>query len=547
MKISILVLVALCATRLLRNQSAAQRHWILAVAIVCAGVLPMLELLVPAWPLSIGSPSFAELTLPSHPAAATERTSTFSADRITRQAGAPVVGSARDAVRGWSTRSILALMWIAGVAMGLLVLVLGLIRLAWLRSRARPVTLANWTTLSEQIAREYGLRHPVRVLQSDDSSLLATWGVVSPTIMIPGGAERWPDDLVGMVLSHELAHIRRGDWIVQISAELVRSMYWFNPLVWLACRRLRLESEHACDDAVLRSGVDSSAYASHLLGLARAFNHRHPLFPAPAMARSSSLHKRVTAMLNDRQNRSPMSPFARVATVMALAVIAGTIAAAQVFATFSGSLVDPQGAALPGVRVTLSNAERQIKYDAQTNRRGEFEIVGLPPGDYVFEVQVPGFKPYRAALTMTGDNARRAITLEIGSVAEEIVIAGDGDSSSRAVQTASPRPNPPCPSTAATADVPIGGNIRPPNKIRDVRPQYPASVRGTGADATIVLDALIGTDGFLKDVRVREPANREFANALLAAVNQWQYDSTLLNCVPIEVAVTITGRFVHGR
>jgi hypothetical protein len=248
-------------------------------------------------------------------------------------------------------------------------------------------------------------------------------------------------------------------------------------------------------------------------------------------------------MLNDRQNQRPLSRSGRIATVIVLVSIASAIAAAQVFATFSGSLADPQGAVLPGVHVTLSTADRQTKYDVQSSRRGEFEFVGLPPGDYVFEAQVPGFKPYRAALTMAGANVHRAVTLQIGSVHETITIAGEGDPSGAAVQTASPRANPPCPSTAPAGDPPIGGNIRPPNKIRDVKPLYPASLRGTGADGTVVLDARIGLDGFLKDVRVREPANREFATALLAAVAQWQYDSTLLNCTPTETPITVTGRF----
>jgi len=547
MKVSIFVLLALCATSLLRNRSAALRHWILAVTILCAAVLPMLELLVPSWPLSFRPPSFSELTVESRDAPTPHGSSRSFIARAARRATDPIDRSASDGIRDWSIAAVLAPIWIAGMAISLLVLAAGLSRLAWLRSRSHAVTIGNWPMLSEEISREYGLRRRVRLVQSDQPSLLATWGLTSPTIVIPAAAERWPDDLVRIVLRHELAHIRRGDWTIQMAAEIVRSVYWFNPILWLACRRLRLESERACDDAVISGGVQSSAYATHLLGLARALNHRHALFPATAMARPSSLHKRVTAMLNDCQNRSPMSRFARVATVVTLVVIAAAIAAAQVFATFSGLLADPQGAVLPGVHVTLSNADRQTKYDAQSNRRGEFEFVGLPPGDYAFEVQVPGFKPYRAALTMAGVNVHRAITLQIGSLQETINIAADGDTSSHGVETASPRANPPCPSTAPAGDPPIGGNIRPPNKIRDVRPQYPSSLRGTGAEGTVVLDARIGLDGFIKDPRVREPANREFANALIAAVTQWQYDSTLLNCVPMEPAITVTGRFQQRR
>lgn len=547
MKVSILLLVALSATALLRNRSAALRHWVLAVAIVCAAALPVFESIAPSWPLSFRSSSLSELRVESPVAARPEPSSpSFPAATAHREVDSRD-RSAPGGVRDWSIASMLKQIWIAGMAISLLVLAVGLSRLAWLRSRSHPVTTGNWPRLSQEIARECRLRRRVWLLQSDHPSLLATWGVRSPSIIIPAAAERWPDDLVRVVLCHELAHIRRGDWIIQMAAEIVRSVYWFNPILWFACGRLRLESEHACDDAVLRSGVEGSAYASHLLGLARALNHRHGSFPAPAMARSSSLHKRVTAMLNNSQNRTPMSRVARVATVIALAVIAGAIAAAQVFATFSGSLADAQGAVLPGVDVTLFNANRQMKYDGKSNRSGEFEFVGLPPGDYVFEARVPGFKPYRAALTMTGTHVRQAITMHIGSLEETVTIRDGDDIPSAPVQTLAPRVNPPCSPAGAAGDVPIGGNVRPPRRIRDVKPQYPASLRGTGTEGTVVLDAQIGLDGFLKDVRVHEPANREFANALVTAVNQWQWDSTLLNCVPTEVAITVTGRFQHRR
>ena len=137
------------------------------------------------------------------------------------------------------------------------------------------------------------------LLQSTHPSLLVTWGLARPKVILPAAADAWTDARARVVLSHELAHIRRGDWIVQLSAELLRAFYWFNPLLWIACRRLRLESEHACDDEVMSRGVEGTDYATHLIELARALNQRrHMWFPAPAMARPSSLERRVRAMLN---------------------------------------------------------------------------------------------------------------------------------------------------------------------------------------------------------------------------------------------------------
>jgi beta-lactamase regulating signal transducer with metallopeptidase domain len=547
MKASILVLVALCAARLLRNRSAALRHWIVALAIGGAAVLPICESFLPSWGLSLRPASFGEIPRESRVDLGAPLPVRSARGTTAPRTAGLVERLVPNDMNGWEMASVVRRTWIAGTTISLAILAVGLARLTSLRSRARELTAGDWPILAAEISRELGLKRSVRLLLSDHPLLLATWGVRSPSIIVPAAARHWPDDLVRIVLRHELAHIRRCDWSIQMASEIVRSLYWFNPVFWLACRRLRLESEHACDDAVLRSGVDGAVYARYLIDLARELNHPPRLFPAPAIARSSSLHKRVTAMLNVCQNRNAMSLSARVISLVVLVVVAGAIAAAQVFATFSGSLVDAQDAVLPGVAVTLTNADRQTKYDAQSNRTGEFEFVGLPPGDYVFEVLVPGFKPYRAALTMTGANIRRVITMQIGSIQETVTVADGDDVTSLPVQAASARPNHPCSPAGAAGDVAIGGNVRPPRRIRDVKPVYPASLRGTGTEGAVVLDAVIGLDGFLKDVRVHEPANRELADALVTAVNQWQWDSTLLNCVPTEVAITVTGRFERRR
>ena len=120
------------------------------------------------------------------------------------------------------------------------------------------------------------------------------------------------------VLSHELAHIRRHDWLVQMGAEALRAVLWFNPLAWIVCHRLRRESEQACDDEVLSVGVVGRDYATHLLALARQC--RRPLATwaaALSMAHPSTLERRIVAMLNPRLDRRAPSRRA-VATLAGL-------------------------------------------------------------------------------------------------------------------------------------------------------------------------------------------------------------------------------------
>ena len=252
-------------------------------------------------------------------------------------------------------------------------------------------------------------------------------------------------------------------------------------------------------------------------------------------------------MLNTRVDRSPVSRRARVATIALLLAATAAIAAPQSFTTFSGSLVDPQGGALPGARVTLSNAARQTKYEVQTRSTGEFEVPGLPPGEYAVEVQLPGFQLYRATVTMQGASMHRDITLNLGTLHETITVDDAPLTPTPSPRAVAARPNPVCETGAASGNVRLGGNIRAPRKLKDVRPIYPAALRGTGAEAEVVLDAVIGVDGMVKDMQPRDSAQPAFADALMTAVAQWEFDSTLLNCVPVEVPITITGKFVPQR
>ena len=182
------------------------------------------------------------------------------------------------------------------------------------------------------------------LLQSDHPSLLVTWGSTRPKVILPATASSWAEDRARIGPCHELAHIQRGDWVVQMAAEILRSVFWFNPLVWAASVRLRQESEYACDDAVLDGAVDGADYAGHLLDLARTlYAERRMGLAALAMARPSSLEGRIRAMLNANVNRKPLTRSFRLLTVISLLSLTLPMAglgAQSTFVTVSGSVLD---------------------------------------------------------------------------------------------------------------------------------------------------------------------------------------------------------------
>ena len=245
MKPSLMLLAGLGLAALLRRQSAAVRHWVLALAVGCAATVPLVESMGPSWQLS-GAVSGAIMRFGTSPPSGSVTTRTEPqppAGGSTASARAPGMAAPADSSRTPTAREWLRMTWGAGAILGVLLLVSGLGRLAWLASRARRLSGGVWVDLAGELAREYRLGRPIQVLQSDHASLLATWGFFRPSIIVPAGADSWTPDRIRVVLSHELAHVRRGDWIVQLGAELLRSFYWFNPLTWIVCRQLRLDSE----------------------------------------------------------------------------------------------------------------------------------------------------------------------------------------------------------------------------------------------------------------------------------------------------------------
>ena len=128
-----------------------------------------------------------------------------------------------------------------------------------------------------------------------------TCGVLKPAIILPASAQQWDEASLRCALRHELEHVARWDFLTHCLSRIVCAAYWFHPLVWAAWRRLRLEAERACDDAVLRED-DARDYASLLVSIAQreAADTRQPLL---AMAGRDDLAARVAAVLDHDQAR----------------------------------------------------------------------------------------------------------------------------------------------------------------------------------------------------------------------------------------------------
>ena len=253
-------------------------------------------------------------------------------------------------------------------------------------------------------------------------------------------------------------------------------------------------------------------------------------------------------MLNNRVDRTPVTPRAALAVVAALVSItipiAGLSTLAQTrFATVSGTATDETGAVLVNATLALSNVRTQAKYEVRTDQSGAFEFVGLPAGDYAFEARVLGFEASKEDVTVgVGESLQKNVALKIGTVQETITVTADREQPDASrqgsgVATArAPRPRP-CPNPA------VGGCIGPPVKVKDVRPLYPPALRESAMRGMVSLEGQIGTDGRMKDMRVVSSPHPAFERAALDAVGEWEFTPTTLNGRVVDTRINVSVSF----
>jgi TonB family protein len=520
---SIVLLAGLAVMLLLKSQPAALRHWALAAAVGLASAQPLIQWLVPAVPV----PSV-------HWAVESRTTVAFTETAVALDRGA--TSSARARPIDWP--GLITRVWVAGTAVSIGILIAGIGWLSWLGARARPAG-PDWIEAEVVVRGRVKLRRAIRVAITPHPALIVTWGFFRPVILLPIDADLWSAERKRLVIAHEMAHLIRHDWLIQLFAEVARAFNWYNPLFWIACARLRRESEYACDDIVLDTGVTGTCYAEHLIGLARESRpHGRTWLPAPSAARPSTLERRVRAMLNPDLNRQPVSRRQQLSVAALLCAIALPLSAtSQPSSAPSGRVSDPSGRPLADATLRLAPSNGGETAETRSDANGNFQFAQLPAGEYMLSVRYPGFSASRQRMQLSSGGTTIELQVQIGTLQETITVAG----ASQFTRVVTEDRN----NTAAPACSPslTGGQLTPPMKVRDVRPRYRQEWLDAGLQGVILMKATIGRDGKVRGVDVISPVNAELEDEAMAAVGQWEFSPTYLNCEPVEVQMYVTVQF----
>jgi GWxTD domain-containing protein len=204
-------------------------------------------------------------------------------------------------------------LWLAGV-----LLIATYRAAAWifairLRRRGTRTVPTEWIARLKTLSARIGVLRPVLLFESALAEVPVMIGWLRPAILVPlGMLVQLPADQVEAILLHELAHIRRADYLVSILQSAVEALLFYHPAVWWISGVMRAERENCCDDLVLASQADPHVYATALLSIEQG---RSAFEPALA-ANNGDLLKRVRRVLRTSEARSSGFP-----AVVALALV----------------------------------------------------------------------------------------------------------------------------------------------------------------------------------------------------------------------------------
>jgi len=293
-----------------RRASAATRHIIWTIGLVTTTALPLLIVALPSVSIELPAvPGDAPIARSVKPASAPIAPAPLA---ITSRAVAPVdaVLARHDSARSAATpaatfdradaASALLLLWAMGATLVIARFASGLAQARAIAAEGREVTDAEL----DELRRWLGVTRPIRLIENARAAVPMTYGTRRPTLVVPADFATWSASRRRVVLLHELAHIRRLDWLTQSAGQIAKALFWFHPIAWMAERGQRLEAEKAADDVVLRAGTRASTYAEHLLAIVRTLTSAPTLAGTVPMA-GSSFEDRVRSILDTGRARGP--------------------------------------------------------------------------------------------------------------------------------------------------------------------------------------------------------------------------------------------------
>ena len=318
------------ALRALRTSAPDVRYVVSAIALALMATMPLVTG-VQAWRAArADAAATAFVASPEPGSAATLLRAT--------EPGSPVHRAARECstdVRCGASVSaagperwfpLVVFVWMTGVALLALRLVGGWIYIHRLKTRGAVAADATLRAVVGRLTRTLHISRPVQLLQAPGVDVPTVVGWLKPVILLPVSTLAGLSPLqVEAILAHELAHIRRHDFLVNLLQSLLETLLFYHPAVWWLSRRIRIEREHCCDDLAVALCGDPIVYARALADLEELRGVSTQLAMA---ANGGALVERIRRLLaapSTHADRGPAWLAAAAALVLMLGLAGGAV------------------------------------------------------------------------------------------------------------------------------------------------------------------------------------------------------------------------------
>jgi beta-lactamase regulating signal transducer with metallopeptidase domain len=211
--------------------------------------------------------------------------------------------------------------WLAGVIVLSSRLLVSWARARHLVHRGGNDASAQWQHAARRLSDALGLRRAVRLVESAAVEVPSVIGSLRPVVLLPASTlTGMTPEQIEMVLAHELAHIRRHDFFVNLLQAMVETLMFYHPAVWWMSRRVRIERENCCDDLAVAVCGNPLQYARALTRLEELRSH------APAIsvaANGGSLIDRIRRLVAERaESTASTSRWAAAIAMLSIVLIA---------------------------------------------------------------------------------------------------------------------------------------------------------------------------------------------------------------------------------
>ena len=215
---------------------------------------------------------------------------------------------------------VIVAIWLAGVIFLSSRLLVSFARARRLMQRALEAN-PQWQRTAKRLSDALGLRRAVRLVESASVEVPSVIGSLRPVILLPASAlTGMTPEQIEMVLAHELAHIRRHDFLINLLQAVVETLMFYHPAVWWMSRRVRIERENCCDDLAIAVCGNPIQYARALTRLEELRAH------APAItvaATGGSLLERIRRIVAERaESTSSTSRWLAAIAMLSVVIIA---------------------------------------------------------------------------------------------------------------------------------------------------------------------------------------------------------------------------------